>query len=34
MKTNLGEQYNPLFFLSALGNGGLTVAFFIFFMLF
>ncbi len=32
MKTNLNENYSPLYFLSALGNGGLTVAFFIFFM--
>ncbi len=32
MLKNLNEQYSPLFFLSALGNGGLTVAFFIFFM--
>ncbi len=32
MKRNLGNSYSPLFFLSALGNGGLTVAFFIFFM--
>ncbi len=32
MTKNLNEQYNPLFFLSALGNGGLTVAIFIFFM--
>ncbi len=32
MLKNLKEQYSPLFFLSALGNGGLTVAFFIFFM--
>ncbi len=32
MKRNLGSNYNPLFFLASLGNGGLTVAFFIFFM--
>ncbi len=32
MKQNLGKNYSPFFFLSALGNGGLTVAFFIFFM--
>ncbi|AGF78714.1 hypothetical protein UWK_02173 [Desulfocapsa sulfexigens DSM 10523] len=32
MKRNIGKNYSPLFFLSALGNGGLTVAFFIFFM--
>ena len=32
MKRNLGDRYSPLYFLSALGNGGLTVAFFIFFM--
>lgn len=32
MKRHLGSNYSPLFFLSALGNGGLTVAFFIFFM--
>jgi len=32
MKTDLKEKYSPLYFLSALGNGGLTVAFFIFFM--
>ncbi len=32
MKRHLGSSYSPLFFLSALGNGGLTVAFFIFFM--
>lgn len=32
MRRNLGKAYSPLFFLSALGNGGLTVAFFIFFM--
>ncbi len=32
MKKNIGKEYTPLFFLSALGNGGLTVAFFIFFM--
>ncbi len=32
MLKNLGKNYSPLFFLSALGNGGLTVAFFIFFM--
>ncbi len=32
MKRNLGSSYTPLFFLSALGNGGLTVAFFVFFM--
>ncbi len=32
MKRNLGSSYSPLFFLAALGNGGLTVAFFIFFM--
>lgn len=32
MKKNLDEHYSPLYFLAALGNGGLTVAFFIFFM--
>lgn len=32
MTKNLKEQYSPFFFLAALGNGGLTVAFFIFFM--
>jgi hypothetical protein len=32
MRQNLGNNYSPLFFLSALGNGGLTVAFFVFFM--
>jgi len=32
MKTNLGEKYSPLYFLASLGNGGLTVAFFVFFM--
>lgn len=32
MKQNFGKDYSPLFFLAALGNGGLTVAFFIFFM--
>ncbi|MEN8200688.1 MAG: hypothetical protein ABFR63_11520 [Thermodesulfobacteriota bacterium] len=32
MKRNLGNRYSPLFFLSALGNGGLSVGFFIFFM--
>lgn len=32
MIKNLKEQYSPFFFLAALGNGGLTVAFFIFFM--
>ncbi len=32
MKRNLGKTYSPFFFLAALGNGGLTVAFFIFFM--
>jgi hypothetical protein len=32
MKPNLEDHYSPLYFLSALGNGGLTVAFFIFFM--
>ena len=30
MKTDLGDKYSPLYFLAALGNGGLTVAFFIF----
>jgi len=32
MIKNLKEEYSPYFFLAALGNGGLTVAFFIFFM--
>lgn len=32
MLKNLEKNYSPLFFLSALGSGGLTVAFFIFFM--
>ncbi len=32
MLTDFKENYSPLFFLTALGNGGLTVAFFIFFM--
>ncbi len=32
MKRNIGKSYSPLFFLSALGNGGITVGFFIFFM--
>ncbi len=32
MLKNLEKNYSPLFFLSALGNGGLTVAFFVFFM--
>lgn len=29
LRRNLGEQYSPLFFLAALGNGGMAVAFFI-----
>ncbi|MCK5515980.1 MAG: hypothetical protein KAI39_03815 [Desulfobulbaceae bacterium] len=32
MKPQLGSTYSPLFFLSALGNGGLSVGFYIFFM--
>lgn len=28
----MGESYSPLYFLSALGNGGMTVAFFIYLM--
>ena len=32
MKRNLGENYSPFFFLAALGNGGMSVAFYIFFM--
>ena len=27
---NLGESYNPAYFLAALGNGGLTVSFFVY----
>ncbi|MBO8171384.1 MAG: hypothetical protein H0Z33_05755 [Bacillaceae bacterium] len=29
---NLGEQYNPLYFLASLGNGGLSVSFFMYLM--
>ncbi len=32
LRTNLGETYTPLYFLSALGAGGLSVSFFIYFM--
>ena len=32
MRKNLGETYSPLYFLAALGNGGLAVAFFMFIM--
>ncbi|WP_071396256.1 TsoY family (seleno)protein [Bacillus tuaregi] len=32
MKKNLGESYNPLYFLAALGSGGLGVSFFMYFM--
>lgn len=32
MKKNLGEQYSPLYFLAALGNGGMAVAFFLLLM--
>ena len=32
MIKNLKENYSPFYFLASLGNGGLTVAFFIFFM--
>lgn len=32
MKKGLGENYTPIYFLSALGNGGLAVSFFIYFM--
>lgn len=32
MRKNLGEAYSPLYFLAALGNGGLAVAFFMFIM--
>lgn len=32
MKKDIDTPYSPLYFLAALGNGGLTVAFFIFFM--
>ena len=31
IKNNLGENYNPLYFLGALGSGGLTVAYYMFF---
>lgn len=30
LKNNLGESYTPIYFLSALGNGGMAVAFFIY----
>ncbi|MFZ5766701.1 MAG: hypothetical protein ACOY4H_14075 [Thermodesulfobacteriota bacterium] len=30
MKKPINTPYSPLYFLAALGNGGLTVAFFIF----
>ncbi len=30
MKKNLDDSYSPLYFLGALGSGGLTVALFIF----
>lgn len=30
LKRNLGEQYNPLFFLAALGAGGLAASFFMY----
>ncbi|NTU80669.1 MAG: hypothetical protein HGA45_42280, partial [Chloroflexales bacterium] len=29
LRRGLGEQYSPLYFLAALGNGGMAVAFFI-----
>ncbi len=32
MKKNLGENYNPLYFLASLGAGGLSVSFFMYFM--
>ena len=32
MRKNLGEQYNPLYFLAALGSGGLAVSFFMYLM--
>ncbi|WP_374723399.1 TsoY family (seleno)protein [Calidifontibacillus erzurumensis] len=32
MRKNLGEHYSPLYFLAALGNGGMTVAFFLLLM--
>ena len=32
MKSNLGDKYSPLYFLSALGAGGLSVSFFMYLM--
>lgn len=32
MRKNLGENYNPLYFLASLGTGGLSVSFFMYFM--
>jgi hypothetical protein len=32
LRKNLGENYSPLYFLAALGNGGLAVSFFIYLM--
>ncbi|WP_222705325.1 TsoY family (seleno)protein [Bacillus marasmi] len=32
MRKNLGENYNPLYFLSALGSGGLGISFFMYLM--
>ncbi|WP_214480608.1 hypothetical protein [Bacillus sp. SM2101] len=32
MRKNLKEQYNPMYFLSSLGNGGLAVAFYMYLM--
>ena len=32
MRRNMGESYHPLYFLSALGSGGLAVSFFIYLM--
>jgi len=32
LRRNLAEQYNPLFFLAALGAGGLSVSFFVYLM--
>ncbi|WP_217587551.1 TsoY family (seleno)protein [Lentibacillus saliphilus] len=32
MKNNLGQNYNPLYFLASLGSGGLAVSFYMYFM--
>jgi hypothetical protein len=30
LRRNLGEAYSPLYFLAALGNGGLAITFFVY----